>query len=51
MSINVLKEPHGLSLAVATCSALAAISPTSIVGAILWTGYVGNVLIAHLPLF
>jgi hypothetical protein len=41
---------RGLSLAIAACSALAAISPTSIVGAILWTGYLGNVLVTHFRL-
>ncbi|HEY7846543.1 MAG TPA: hypothetical protein VID30_23025 [Bradyrhizobium sp.] len=29
-------------------AAFAAIPPTSIVGAILWTGYLGNVVVTHL---
>ena len=32
------------------CVALTAIPPTSIVGAILWTGYLGNALVTHLPI-
>jgi DoxX-like family len=32
------------------CIALTAIPPTSIVGAILWTGYLGNALVTHLPI-
>jgi hypothetical protein len=32
------------------CIALATIPPTSIVGAILWTSYLGNALVAHLPI-
>ena len=31
------------------CIALATIPPTSIVGAILWTSYLGNALVTHLP--
>lgn len=30
--------------------ALTTIPPTSIVGAILWTGYLGNVVVTHLPI-
>jgi hypothetical protein len=30
------------------CIALTTIPPTSIVGAILWTGYLGNVVVTHL---
>jgi len=29
---------------------LATIPPTSIVGAILWTGYLGNFVVTHLPI-
>lgn len=32
------------------CIALTTIPPTSIVGAILWTSYLGNALVAHLPI-
>ena len=32
------------------CVAFTTIPPTSIVGAILWTGYLGNSLVAHLPI-
>jgi hypothetical protein len=32
------------------CIALTTIPPTSIVGAILWTGYLGNALVTHLPI-
>ena len=31
-----------------TCGALTTIPPTSILGAILWTGYLGNVVVTHL---
>jgi hypothetical protein len=33
------------------CTALPTMQPTSIVGAVLWTGYVGDVVIAHLRIF
>jgi len=33
------------------CLALTAFPPTSIVGAILWTGYLGDVVAAHLKFF
>jgi hypothetical protein len=32
------------------CIALTTIPPTSMVGAILWTGYLGNALVTHLPI-
>jgi len=32
------------------CIALTTIPPTSIVGAILWTSYLGNALVTHLPI-
>jgi len=32
------------------CIALTTIPPTSIVGAILWTSYLGNALATHLPI-
>ena len=32
------------------CAALIAIPPTSIVGAILWTGYLGNFVATHLSI-
>jgi hypothetical protein len=32
------------------CITLTTIPPTSIVGAILWTSYLGNALVTHLPI-
>jgi DoxX-like family len=32
------------------CIALTTIPPATIVGAILWTGYLGNALVTHLPI-
>jgi hypothetical protein len=34
-----------------TCSALTTIPPTSILGAILWTGYFGDLVATHLKIF
>jgi DoxX-like family len=42
---------RALGLISATCSALTTIPPTSILGAILWTGYFGDLLAAHLKFF
>jgi hypothetical protein len=33
------------------CSALTTVPPTSILGAILWTGYFGELVAAHLKIF
>ena len=33
------------------CSALTAVPPTSILGAILWTGYFGDLVATHLKIF
>jgi hypothetical protein len=35
----------------AACMALTMIPPTSIVGAVLWTGYLGDAVVAHLRIF
>jgi hypothetical protein len=46
---------RGLGLISIVCTALYAVPPTSIVGAILWTGYLGGVVASHVrigsPLF
>ena len=57
MLTNVLDQPVSLLLArslgaiIVACMALTTIPPTSIVGAVLWTGYLGDVVIAHLRIF
>jgi len=53
MSIIGSSEALGWALSVINlpCSALMTVSPTSIVGAILWTGHLGNVVAAHLSIF
>jgi hypothetical protein len=53
MSIMGSSEALGWALFVINmpCSALMSVSPTSIVGAILWTGHLGNVVAAHLSIF
>jgi hypothetical protein len=33
------------------CMSLPTIPPTSIVGAVLWTGYLGDIVVAHLRIF
>jgi hypothetical protein len=46
---------RGLGLISIVCTALCAVPPTSIVGAILWTGYLGGAVASHVridgPLF
>ena len=39
---------RGLGAITTACIALTTIQPTSIVGAILWTSYLGNILVTHL---
>jgi DoxX-like family len=41
---------RALGAVTTACIALTTIPPTSIVGAILWTSYLGNALVAHLPI-
>jgi hypothetical protein len=41
---------RSLGVATTACAAITTIPPTSIVGAILWTGYLGNFVATHLPL-
>ena len=41
---------RGLAAITTACIALTTIQPTSIVGAILWTSYLGNALVTHLPI-
>ena len=41
---------RGLGAITTACITLTTIPPTSIVGAILWTGYLGNALVTHLPI-
>jgi len=41
---------RGLGAITTACIALTTIQPTSIVGAILWTSYLGNALVTHLPI-
>lgn len=41
---------RGLGAITTAGIALTTIQPTSIVGAILWTSYVGNALVTHLPI-
>ena len=55
MSMNVLSEPVSiqallLTSLVSVCTVITAVPPTSIVGAILWTGYLGNAVVTHLPI-
>ena len=38
---------RGLGLITLVCTALYSVPPTSMVGAILWVGYLGNVVISH----
>lgn len=54
MTTNLLDQPVSLlstrilgTISV-VCMALTTIPPTSIVGAALWTGYLGDVVVAHL---
>ena len=42
---------RALGIVSVTCSALYTVPPTSILGAILWTGYLGDVVAAHLKIF
>jgi hypothetical protein len=54
MLTNVLNRPISLLLArilgavSVACMAFTAIPPTSIVGAVLWTGYLGDIVVTHL---
>jgi hypothetical protein len=41
---------RALGAVTTACVALTTIPPTSIVGAILWTSYLGNVLVTHFPI-
>jgi hypothetical protein len=41
---------RALGATTTACIALTTIPPTSIVGAILWTSYLGNALVTHLPI-
>ena len=41
---------RALGAVTTACIALTTIPPTSIVGAILWTSYLGDVLVTHLPI-
>jgi DoxX-like family len=41
---------RALGAVTTACIALTTIQPTSIVGAILWTSYLGNALVTHLPI-
>ena len=41
---------RALGAVTTACIALTTIPPTSIVGAILWTSYLGNALVTHLPI-
>jgi len=41
---------RALGATITACIALTTIPPTSIVSAILWTGYLGNALVTHLPI-
>ena len=38
---------RGLGLITLVCTALYSVPPTSMVGAILWVGYLGSVIISH----
>ena len=53
MSILGSSDALGWALSVINmpCSALMTFPPTSIVGAILWTGHLGNVVATHLSIF
>ena len=53
MSIIQSSEALGWALSVINlpCSALMTLPPTSIVGAIVWTGHLGNVVVTHLSIF
>ena len=42
---------RALGIISVACTALYTVAPTSILGAILWTGYLGDVLVAHLRIF
>ena len=42
---------RALGIVSVTSSALYMVQPTSILGAILWTGYLGDVVAAHLKIF
>jgi hypothetical protein len=55
MPMNLLGEPVSipallLTSLVTACTVITTLPPTSIVGAILWTGYLGNILVTHLPI-
>ena len=41
---------RALGFVCVACSAVITIPPSSIVGAILWTGYLGNVVVSHLSI-
>ncbi len=54
MSMNPMGEKVSipallLTSLVTACTVIATVPPSSIVGAILWTGYLGSVLVTHLP--
>ncbi len=56
MSANVLDQFVSMkALLLGTvsvgCMAITTIPPASIVGAMLWTGYLGDVVVAHLCIF
>jgi hypothetical protein len=53
MSIIGSSEALGWALSVINlpCSALMTVPPTSFVGAILWTGHLGNFVATHLSIF
>ncbi len=46
--IRALLLARALGVISVVCIAFTTIPPTSIVGAILWTSYLGNVLVTHL---
>jgi hypothetical protein len=55
MPMYMLNKPVSLQALLLTslvtvCTVITTFQPTSIVGAILWTGYVGNAVVAHLPI-
>ena len=55
MSMNLMGEPISipallLTSLVTACTVITTVPPTSIVGAILWTSYLGNALVTHLPI-
>ena len=53
MSMNVLNQPISiqallLTSLVSVCTVITTVQPTSIVGVILWTSYLGNAVVTHL---